>query len=470
MKRIYRVYKKTVSIVSETSTGMYENLAGRKKGFLLESYDKNYDRFTLFGAEPEEIITSRGMEALIICRKDGSREERKGNPFELLKEYYSEFEIRRDAGDTGFTGGFVGNLGYDFVRYSENLPDENPDEIGVETIQMMLMKEFIVVDHVAETLTGIVLGEDSDEGRAEAMEKAGAMIDKAMEKTGKESTVFVRDGKIIKKSDTLEEYSKKVEKIKHYIREGHIFQTVLSQRWTIETGQQGFDLYRELRELNPSPYLYYFNFGEFEVIGSSPEMIVKKQDDRVYTVPIAGTRKRGKDDREDERLKEELLADEKERAEHVMLVDLARNDMGRIAKFGTVKVTEFMGIRKYSHVMHIVSTVEGRKNGDSHPFDLVKSFLPAGTLSGAPKIRAMEIIDELETVRRGLYGGATGYIDFNGDMDFCITIRTMVKKKNLVYLQAGAGIVADSIPKNEYEECCNKVMALAKTLVEEENL
>lgn len=470
MKKIYRVYKKTVSIVNETSIGMYENLVGDKKGFLLESYDKNYDRFTLFGAEPEEIITSKGMDALVINKKDGTKEERKGNPLDLLKEYYSEYEIRREEGDTGFTGGLVGNLGYDFVRYSEVLPDDNPDEIGIETIQMMLMKEFIVVDHVAETLTGIVLEEDSEEGKKRAIEKASAMIEKARAKREESKNAFVQDGKIIKKSDTLEEYSKKVEKIKHYIREGHIFQTVLSQRWTIETGQKGLDLYRELRELNPSPYLYYFNFGEFEVIGSSPEMIVKKQDDRVYTVPIAGTRKRGKDDAEDERLKEELLADEKERAEHVMLVDLARNDMGRIAKFGTVKVTEFMGIRKYSHVMHLVSTVEGRKNGNFHPLDLTASFLPAGTLSGAPKIRAMEIIDELETVRRGLYGGATGYIDFNGDMDFCITIRTMIKKGRKVYLQAGAGIVADSIPENEYQECCNKVMALAKTLVEEENL
>ncbi|MCM1258190.1 MAG: anthranilate synthase component I [Roseburia sp.] len=470
MKKIYRVYKKTVSIVNETSIGMYENLVGDKKGFLLESYDKNYDRFTLFGAEPEEIITSKGMDGLVINKKDGTKEERKGNPLDILKEYYSEYEIRREEGDTGFTGGLVGNLGYDFVRYSEALPDDNPDEIGIETIQMMLMKEFIVVDHVAETLTGIVLEEDSGEGKKRAIEKASAMIEKARAKREEEKSVFVQDGKIIKKSDTLEAYSAKVEKIKHYIREGHIFQTVLSQRWTIETGQKGLDLYRELRELNPSPYLYYFNFEEFEVIGSSPEMIVKKQDDRVYTVPIAGTRKRGKDDAEDERLMEELLADEKERAEHVMLVDLARNDMGRIAKFGTVKVTEFMGIRKYSHVMHLVSTVEGRKNGNFHPLDLTASFLPAGTLSGAPKIRAMEIIDELETVRRGLYGGATGYIDFNGDMDFCITIRTMIKKGSKVYLQAGAGIVADSIPENEYQECCNKVMALAKTLVEEENL
>lgn len=469
MKRVYRVYKKTVSIVNETATGMYENLAGKEKGFLLESYDKNYDRFTFFGVQPEEIITSKGN-SLEILRADGTVEKREGNPLELLKEYYSGFEIRTDEGDTGFTGGLVGNLGYDFVRYSEELPDNNPDEIGIETIQMMLMKEFIVVDHIAETLTGIVLEEDSKAGKARAMEKAGEMIAKARAKREETPKSFRQDGKIVHKSDTLEEYTEKVEKIKTYIREGHIFQTVLSQRWTIETGQDGFELYKELRELNPSPYLYYFNYGDFEVIGSSPEMIVKKQDDRVFTCPIAGTRKRGKDDAEDERLKEELLADEKERAEHVMLVDLARNDMGRIAKFGTVKVTEFMGVRKFSHVMHIVSTVEGRKNGASHPMDLVASFLPAGTLSGAPKIRAMEIIDELESVRRGLYGGATGYLDFSGDMDFCITIRTMIKKGNRVYLQAGAGIVADSVPESEYQECCNKVMALAKTLVEEENL
>ena len=228
--------------------------------------------------------------------------------------------------------------------------------------------------------------------------------------------------------------------------------------------------YKELRELNPSPYLYYFNFGDFEVIGSSPEMLVKQQGNRVFTCPIAGTRPRGKTKEEDDRLHRELLADEKERAEHVMLVDLARNDMGRISEFGTVKVTDFMSVKNYSHVMHIVSMVEGRKKGSFHPFDLLASFLPAGTLSGAPKIRAMEIIEELESVRRGLYGGATGYVDFSGDMDFCITIRTMIKKGKNVYLQAGAGIVADSVPENEYKECCNKVMALAKTLVEEENL
>ena len=470
MKRRLRVYKKTVSIVNETATGMYENLVGNNRGFLLESYDKNYDRFTFFGENPEEIISSEGN-SLVIQKNDGTKEIREGNPLELLKEYYSEFDIVKDNDELSFSGGLVGNLGYDFVRYVENLPDDNPDEIGIDTIQMMLMTKFIMVDHVAETLTGIVLGEDSEEGREKSIQEATELVNRARtDASKKEYKDFVHDGVIVNQSDTLEQYSQKVEKIKEYIREGHIFQTVLSQRWTIETRQTGFELYKELRELNPSPYLYYFNFGEFEVIGSSPEMIVKQQGNRVYTCPIAGTRPRGADAEEDALLKDELLQDEKERAEHVMLVELARNDMGRISEFGTVKVTQFMEVQNYSHVMHIVSMVEGRKKGEFHPLDLVSSFLPAGTLSGAPKIRAMEIIDELESVRRGLYGGATGYIDFSGDMDFCITIRTMIKKGDRVYLQAGAGIVADSVPENEYKECCNKVMALAKTLVEEENL
>ncbi|MCC8102074.1 MAG: chorismate-binding protein [Clostridiales bacterium] len=492
MKRIRKIYKKTVSIIDETPIRMYENLVGGRKGFLLESYDKNYDTFTIFGAEPEEIITSRGN-ALVITKSDGSVEIREGNPHERLKEYYDEFEIRQDNHELSFTGGLVGNIGYDYIRYTEVLPDNNPDDIGIETIQMMLMTCFIVVDHLSETMTAVVLGEDSEAGREQALAEAARMLDMALtdapaghgddstchdgkmiRETGKlaglGNDAFYRNGRIIHKTDTLEEYSEKVERIRHYIREGHIFQTVLSQRWTIETGQDGLTLYKHLREINPSPYLYYYNYGDFEVIGSSPEMIVKQQGDRVFTCPIAGSRPRGKSKEEDIALTEELLADEKELAEHVMLVDLARNDMGRISEFGTVKLTEFMKVQYYSHVMHIVSLVEGRKKGVYHPLDLVASFLPAGTLSGAPKIRAMEIIDELETTRRGLYGGATGYVDFSGDMDFCITIRTMVKKGNKVYLQAGAGIVADSVPEKEYQECCNKVMALAKTLVTEEHL
>lgn len=470
--RELRAYKKTVSIVNETPIGLYESYVGNEKGFLLESYDKNNGRYTFFGKNPENIITSNGNQ-LLIQGRDGTTEVREGNPLEELKNYYSEFHVTKDEGELAFIGGFVGSLAYDFIRYSEDIPDENEDEIGIETIQFMYAKEFIVIDHVAETLTGVVLEEDTEAGRMVGMNQAHQLVQEVLQAYQEHppvQTAFVHDGVIVKKSDTIEEYSEKVEKIKQYIKEGHIFQTVLSQRWTIETKQKGFDLYKELRVLNPSPYLYYFNFDDFEIIGSSPEMLVKKIDKKVFTCPIAGTRPRGKTKEEDVALKVDLLSDEKEKAEHVMLVDLARNDMGRISEFGTVKVTQFMQVQNYSHVMHIVSLVEGKKKGESHSMDLVASFLPAGTLSGAPKIRAMEIIDELETVRRGLYGGATGYLSFDGNMDFCITIRTMIKKGENVYLQAGAGIVLDSVPENEYQECCNKVMALAKTLVEEENL
>ena len=468
--RKLKVYKKTVSIVKEAAINMYENITGGGAGFLLESYDKNYDRHTIMGDEQDETVRSDGN-AIVIRRKNGESERREGNPMELLKAYYDEFDIIKDDSSISFNGGFVGNLGYDFVRYAENIPDDNPETIGIETIQLMLMTRFLVVDHVGETLTAVVLDTPDEAGRTRALETASSLIEKAMKDADRPvKKTFTHDGRIVGRTDDLASYSDKVEKIRYYIREGHIFQTVLSQRWTVETGQDGFELYKELRELNPSPYLYYFNYGDFEVIGSSPEMIVKQQGVKVYTCPIAGTRKRGADAAEDERLKTELLQDEKELAEHVMLVDLARNDMGRISEFGTVKVAKFMDVQKYSHVMHIVSEVEGVKKGTYHPFDLVSSFLPAGTLSGAPKIRAMEIIDELESVRRGLYGGATGYIDFSGDMDLCITIRTMIKIKDKVYLQAGAGIVADSVPEKEYAECCNKAMALAKTLVAEENL
>lgn len=461
-------YKKTVSIIDETAIQIYKSLVGvGSKGFLLESYDKNYDRYVIMGREPEAYITVQGEDTLVIRYRNGDSERLMGNPMESLKDFYNRYHVNGSGGELAFTGGLIGALGYDFVKYGEKLPDENPEEIGIGTIQLMLVTDFIIMDHVAETLTAVALEEDDEEGKKRAYDKMTVLLTDAFAHIEKaEKKEYIHDGVLIKKSDTLEEYSEKVEKIRYYIREGHIFQTVLSQRWTVETKRDGFELYEELRELNPSPYLYYMNYGDFEVIGSSPEMLVKQREERVFTCPIAGTRPRGADEAEDERLAKELLADEKECAEHVMLVDLARNDMGRIARFGTVKVTDFMKIQRYSHVMHIVSLVEGRKKGDYHPVDLIHAFLPAGTLSGAPKIRAMEIIDELETVKRGLYGGAVGYIDFNGNMDFCITIRTMIKKDGKVYLQAGAGIVADSQPEKEYMECCNKARALAKTLLD----
>lgn len=465
-----KAYRKTVSIVNETTIGLYENLVGKETGFLLESYDKNNGRYSIFGKDPEEIISSKGN-SLVIHKKNGETQIMEGNPYLRLKDYYDGFHVEREDGELAFIGGLVGSIGYDFIRYTEELPDNKKDTIGIETIQMMLATEFIVIDHVAETMAAVILEENSEDGRNRAMERAATLLEETMKDYKEDDEAeFIQDGVITDTSDTLSEYGEKVEKIRDYIQEGHIFQTVLSQRWTVETKQDGFTLYKQLRQLNPSPYLYYFKFPEFEIIGSSPEMLVKKTEDKVYTCPIAGTRKRGKTKQEDEALTKELLADSKELAEHVMLVDLARNDMGRISQFGTVKVTQFMQVQNYSHVMHITSLVEGRKKGEMHPMDLVASFLPAGTLSGAPKIRAMEIIDELETYRRGLYGGATGYLAFDGNMDFCITIRTMFKKADKVYLQAGAGIVLDSVPEKEYEECCNKVMALAKTLVKEEEL
>ncbi len=499
MKQILKVYSKTVSIIEETAVDIYRNYVGNDRGFLLESYDKNYDRYVFLGKNPAAWARTE-RDQLVIGKRDGEQIRLSGNPAEALKAYVESFEIRREGTPLPFSGGLVGALGYDFVRYQEELPDENPDEIGIDTIQLMLVTEFLSIDHVAETMTAVALEEDSEEGGKRAEITMEEMLREAFEKkeqreeaadgagmaesdksegaasmkvtggNGPATSLPEPDGRIIGQSDTMEEYCAKVDKIKEYIREGHVFQTVLSQRWTIETEQEGFILYQKLREMNPSPYMYYFNFGDFEIIGSSPEMIVKQKDGVVTTCPIAGTRPRGKNEQEDKKLEDSLFADPKEKAEHVMLVDLARNDMGRIAEFGSVKVKDFMHVQKYSHVMHLVTFVEGRKKEGHGAVDLIGSFLPAGTLSGAPKVRAMEIIDELETVRRGLYGGAIGYMDFGGNMDFCITIRTMIKKRKRVYIQAGAGIVADSNPVQEYQECCNKVRALARILVREENL
>jgi anthranilate synthase component 1 len=267
-----------------------------------------------------------------------------------------------------------------------------------------------------------------------------------------------------KSNETLEAFSKKVIKAKDYIRKGDIFQVVLSQRLTAETDLDPFAAYRKLRSVNPSPYLYYMNFNGYTVVGSSPELLVKVSKGKIETCPIAGTRPRGNTEAEDEMFAEDLMADEKERAEHLMLLDLARNDIGKVSEFGSVEVTQFMDVQKYSHVMHIVSNVAGSIKKQYDMFDALKACMPAGTLSGAPKVRAMEIIEELENTKRGIYGGGVGYFGFNGNMDTCITIRTVVFKDGVAIVQAGAGIVADSVPENEYKECMNKAKALVETL------
>ena len=270
--------------------------------------------------------------------------------------------------------------------------------------------------------------------------------------------------KAFKSNFTEEEFCAMVEKAKEYIRNGDIFQVVLSQRLTIKTESDSFDIYRRLRSKNPSPYLFYIDYTDFQIVGSSPESLVSVFGDKVTTNPIAGTRPRGKDEEEDEKLKQELLQDEKEIAEHMMLVDLGRNDIGKVSEFGTVKLDKFKEVDLYSHVMHIVSEVSGKLKKEYDCFEALKSCLPAGTVSGAPKIRAMEIIDELENVRRGMYSGAVGYFSFSGNMDVCIAIRTIVFKNKTAYLQAGAGIVYDSVPEKEYQETLNKAMALKEVI------
>lgn len=487
--REYRLHCRCVPMTELSALDIYGNFTGDSCGFMLESYDEGYDRFTIIAKDPMFRITSEGMSLVIRESASGKEERITGNPLDILKDISEGMSVKKPEDFEGFSGGFVGNLGYDFIRYIESLPDDNPDPIDIETVQLFIVMQYILIDQKKRLIYAVVIDDDKpshgeaalamcDEMLECALSSASSMqreklFDAAGDAAGSRVAGSVplsdADGHVVSHTDDLKSYSEKVDRIKYYIKEGHIFQTVLSQRWVMETEKRGFDIYKELRSLNPSPYLYYFNYQDFEVIGSSPELIVKQQGDIVSTCPIAGTRPRGRDKAEDERLHVELLNDEKELSEHVMLVDLARNDMGRIAKFGSVRVSELMKIKEYSHVMHIVSLVEGERNEKYNPFDLVASFLPAGTLSGAPKIRAMEIIDELESVRRGLYGGATGYVDFSGDMDFCITIRTLIKKGKLAYVQAGAGIVADSVPEKEYLECTNKAMAIAKVILKDTN-
>jgi len=328
----------------------------------------------------------------------------------------------------------------------------------------MITKEMIAYDHLHQQIYLLVIEEESEEGEKRAREKMLLMEEELSKDKEIEPIKNNVKYKKLTSNTTKEEYINKIKKSQEYMQKGDIFQIIISKRWTLETDEDAFMLYRRLRRLNPSPYLYYLNFGDYQVAGSSPEMLVELRKDKVYTCPIGGTKKRGVNQEEDKILTAELLEDEKERAEHIMLVDLARNDMAKIAKVGSVEVTRFMDIHYYSHVMHMESKVEGIKTDKDDAFSVLESFLPAGTLSGVPKLRAIEIIDELEEEKRGIYGGAVGYIAFDGEMDMAIAIRTMVIKEGKVYMQAGAGIIADSDPEKENEESENKVKALLKAV------
>jgi len=361
-----------------------------------------------------------------------------------------------------FFGGFVGYFSYDLVRHLINLEENSTNDLKQPVCEFILAKNNIIFDH-KEGKTHLLSHEFSDFDEDDVMGELNSISEKIM---NFENPVAKENGKPISFESNLskKEFESSVRDAKEYIKAGDIFQVVLSQRFGTEFDGDQFKVFQQLKKINPSPYMYFLDLGDRKIAGSSPEMLVRVEDRRVETYPIAGTRSRGKTEEEDRKLAKDLLQDEKERAEHLMLVDLGRNDIGRVARFGTVEVTKFMEIEKYSHVQHIVSEVVGELKPEMDEFHAFESIFPAGTVSGAPKVRAMEIIEELEPTRRGIYAGSVGYFSFNRNLDSAITIRTIEFEGNRAYVQAGAGIVADSVPEREYEETVNKGMALLKAL------
>jgi len=395
--------------------------------------------------------------------RNGREETRPAaHPGEYIKEVLERYKSPKVEGLPTFTGGLVGYFSYDYLKYSEpklNLDAEDVE--GFKDVDLMLFDKVIAFDNFHQKIFIIANAgtEDLENEYSRCIEEIDGIIDLIL--YGR--PVDIVPGKITSKFRPLfseEEYCRMVEKAKHYIYEGDIFQVVLSNRLEADYEGSLLNAYRLLRTINPSPYMFYFSSDDMEVAGASPETLVKLENEMLHTFPLAGTRPRGASKEEDDRLEKELLADEKECSEHNMLVDLGRNDLGKISRFGTVEVENYMEILKYSHVMHIGSTVRGTIREDKCSLDAVDAVLPAGTLSGAPKIRAMEIINELENNKRGIYGGAIGYIDFTGNLDTCIAIRTAYKKNGKVFVRSGAGIVADSVPENEYRECINKARAV----------
>ncbi|BBJ28081.1 anthranilate synthase component I [Athalassotoga saccharophila] len=438
-----------------TPIGIFYSLKGKHK-FLLESAEQGRNgRYSFIGADPYLKIGGRGNEIEIYnSKKENGR---------ILDYAKNLFKMNYDNLDlkVPFTGGAVGYVGYDVIRQYEKIPETNPDELKIPDSYLMFYKNFITFDHLTHKIFIVknIFEKDSYNESLEEFEKIAEDIKK----------VEIHDlpptqKKEFKSNFTEEEFCKIVEKAKSYIRSGDIFQVVLSQRLSVENSSEPFEVYRRLRSINPSPYLFFIDFGDFQMAGSSPESLVSVFNGRIMTNPIAGTRPRGRNENEDKSLALELIKDEKERAEHLMLVDLGRNDIGKISEFGSVKVEKFMEIEMYSHVMHIVSTVSGKLKSSFTPFDALISCLPAGTVSGAPKIRAMEIIEELENIRRSFYAGSVGYFSFSGNMDMCIAIRTILFKDQKAYIQGGAGIVYDSDPHREYYETLNKLKALQEAI------
>jgi anthranilate synthase component 1 len=397
-------------------------------------------------------------------------------PVELLKAYLRSYTSPSLPDLPPFTGGAVGFFGYDLLQYYEKLPPHRIDDLQMDDVKFMFCDQVIAFDHVKQQLKVIAnvhippraTDRDIEAAYRDTCGKIDATVARLKQPLAAETPTGAASSDIdlgeVRSNVTKAQYIANVERAKEYIRAGDIFQVVLSQRFEIETDVSPLHVYRVLRTLNPSPYMYVLKMDDEVIVGTSPELLVRVEDERVQTRPIAGTRPRGKTEAEDLELEAELLADEKERAEHLMLVDLGRNDLGRVSEFGSVKCDQFMQVERYSHVMHIVSNVSGQLAADKDFFDAFLSCLPAGTVSGAPKLRAMEIIAELENEARGSYAGAIGYLGFSGNLDTCITIRTIVFKRGKAFVQAGAGIVWDSVPEKEYEETVNKAKGMLKAI------
>ncbi len=453
----------------ETPLSAFRKIDEKGVSYFLESVEggENMGRYSFLGSDPSLVIESKGNMIRFI-RARGADEYATEDPVEEIRKYMARFSFVHIKGLPRFCGGLVGYLGYDMVRFMEEIPDKNPSDLDLPDMRMMLTDTILIFDHVDHKIKVVsnCLVEKDEPG--DAYDKACGKIDRIIEDLMKGMPdPGPRPGKALSEVESNfseEDFCGIVEEAKENIRAGEVIQIVLSQRFKRRTQADPFSIYRALRSINPSPYMFYLNFGKHHLIGSSPEILVRCEDGMVELRPIAGTRRRGKDEEEDKRLEKELLADPKERAEHIMLVDLGRNDIGRVCEYSSIRVPELMVVERYSHVMHIVSGVVGKLRKDKDIYDLIRGTFPAGTVTGAPKVRAMELIDEMENTRRGPYAGAVGYISFSGNIDLCITIRTIVMTGDTAYVQAGAGIVLDSVPALEYKETQSKARALVKAI------
>ncbi len=444
----------------ETPVSAYLKVARGSHSFLLESVEggERLARFSFIGTEPYRVI------------KTGPGHEHDSDPLRLVEEELRRFRLAPVAGLPPFHGGAVGYLAYDAVRHFERLPTPERDPLGIPESVWTFTDTLLVFDHlrhVIKVVSHMRMDGDVEAAYRQAVWRIEELVDRlsrpltAIPENG--PPVGLAAGRVVH-NIPREDYLNAVEQAREYIVAGDIIQVVPSQRMARRTAAHPFNVYRALRHVNPSPYMYYLEMGDFQIVGASPELLVRVENGMVETHPIAGTRRRGKSETEDEALAEELRRDEKEIAEHIMLLDLGRNDLGRVCRPGTVRVTQQMEIERYSHVMHLVSHVTGELRPDRTPYDALRSCFPAGTVSGAPKIRAMEIISELEGERRGAYAGAVGYVGFEGNLDTCITIRTVVMKDGVAYAQAGGGIVYDSNPAAEWDETINKAGALMRAI------